>query len=852
MKVIRRIICPFLLFLFGVAVVTQAADSVVNRLIYHARMVKSFSQYLPQEKVYVQFDNTSYYQSDPIWFSCYVVNSGPNSATRLSKTLYVELLNPGGQVVERQILKIENGRCHGNFTLNRLPFYSGFYEVRAYTKYMLNFGDDGIFSRLLPVFDPPAEEGEYRQRNMHRYGTGAYMMERKKPEKGKKLNLRFFPEGGNLVEGIPSEIAFEATDEKGLPVELTGSVGAAGRETAFSTVHGGRGAFTYTPGPGTQPVTVRYRDQSYTFDLPEALPQGFVLHVDNLSEADSVAVTVRKNAGTPAAMLGLAVVSGGVLQNVYLVDAADEEPVNFKLDKTKFAPGVTRLVLYDSSAEILGDRLIFTGTGSRLDIRADVPEKLAPFAPVDLEFSLAGPEGEAVRQPFSLSVRDGDDEVFSGRNALTDLLLMSEIKGYVRNPSYYFEDTDSLRRQALDLLLMVQGWRRYSWKQQAGLEPFDLKYEPEQGIVTRGQVVSAVRHVPKPGVQVSSFLLRHEDDIDTEHRAEVMETDSLGRFSFVEDIVGKWNLVLAVTTEEGKKKNYKVMLDRFFSPAPRKYRLAEMEVGLVPPEKKDTVTVDGDLTDEEDIETESIISVYEDSLSGTGIAGKIHRLKGITVTAKDSREKDIYKDRSESVAYYDVHSELDDLKDEGTYIRDDIHVLLAKINKYFFHSVKDDVLWYKGKLPIFVVNYVNFNEEEPVLYKILRLEAIKSLYINEDLSTICLYGPPTLSRFDILDKYSCVVFIETYPDGMAPVSPAKGVRKTLLQGYSPARDFYHPDYSSVPPETDYRRTLYWNPSVAPDSTGKAKIRFFNNGRCRRLRINAETVTPQGAIGVYEK
>ena len=79
----------------------------------------------------------------------------------LSKTLFVELLNPGGEIMDKRKLKIENGQCHGEFTLNHLPFYSGFYEVRAYTKYMLNFGEDIIFSRLQPVFNKPKVEGNF-------------------------------------------------------------------------------------------------------------------------------------------------------------------------------------------------------------------------------------------------------------------------------------------------------------------------------------------------------------------------------------------------------------------------------------------------------------------------------------------------------------------------------------------------------------------------------------------------------------------------------------------------------------------------------------------------------------------
>ena len=96
------------------------------------------------------------------------------------------------------------------------------------------------------------------------------------------------------------------------------------------------------------------------------------------------------------------------------------------------------------------------------------------------------------------------------------------------------------------------------------------------------------------------------------------------------------------------------------------------------------------------------------------------------------------------------------------------------------------------------------------------------------------------------------MFIETYPEGQVPAEGAKGVRKTWLEGYSAVREFYSPDYSMLPPEPDYRRTLYWNPSVTTDENGIAKIQFYNNSSCRNFSVSAETVTSHGMIGVYRK
>ena len=224
MKTHYNVINYIFLLLFCLKASGQEPDIVLNKLTQFIRATDQFSQYIPHEKVYLHFDNTSYYQGDNIWFTCYVVTSELHQATELSKTLYVELLNPGGEIVDKRVLKIEDGRCHGDFTLGQLPFYSGFYEVRAYTKYMLNFGEDVIFSRLLPIFNKPKEEGNFEEKNMLKYGYGKYPKKREKPQKDKKVTLKLYPEGGNLIHGITSRIAFEITDAFGNPLEASGKI----------------------------------------------------------------------------------------------------------------------------------------------------------------------------------------------------------------------------------------------------------------------------------------------------------------------------------------------------------------------------------------------------------------------------------------------------------------------------------------------------------------------------------------------------------------------------------------------------------------------------------------------------
>lgn len=862
METHRRVICYIFLLLFCLKASGQEPDSVLNKLTQFIRATDQFSQYIPHEKVYLHFDNTSYYQGDNIWFTCYVVTSELHQATGLSKTLYVELLNPGGEIVDKRVLKIENGRCHGDFTLGQLPFYSGFYEVRAYTKYMLNFGEDVIFSRLLPVFNKAKEEGNFEEKNMLKYGYGKYPKKREKPQKDKKVTLKLYPEGGNLIHGITSRIAFEITDAFGNPLEASGKIINEDKEdiSTFSTVHEGRGFFDYTPDESKRKAIVDYNGKQYQFDIPKPLPQGFTFHVDNLSYPDSIEISLQKNKYTPAEKLGLVFISRGQLHGYSLINVIHNETIRFKVDKTNFPPGVAQAILFNSDGEILCNRLLFNNKDNQLNIQSKTSkETYEPYEAVDMEFTLTDREANPVQTPFSLSVRDGMNEVEWNHTILTDLLLMSEIKGYVRNPSYYFEADDSTHRSALDLLMMVQGWHRYSWKQMAGIEPFDLKYRPEQGIEMHGQVVSFVRKIPKPNVTVSSFLLKRGEEEKPGNAFDVFVTDSLGRFAFRTDITGKWNMILAVS-EKGKKKDHRIILDRLFTPEPKRYRYAEMQVSIADraeedkEEKAEPEEVPDIQEPEEDIN--ALLTSYEDSLAKAGNKEKILRLDEVTVTAKKrSREKDIYNNRSKSIAYYDVQSEWDDITDQGKYIGKDIHELMINMNNNFrkAFSRQDEYLQYKGRMPLFVINYepTMATEMDYNKYKLIRLEAIKSIYINEDISTMCKYADPRISPLEIDKIYGCVVFVETYPEDKIPTDAGKGVRKTWLEGYSQVKEFYSPDYSVLPPEPDYRRTLYWNPSVTPDEKGKASIRFYNNSRCRKFKVSAETITADGIIGVYK-
>lgn len=161
-----------------------------------------------------------------------------------------------------------------------------------------------------------------------------------------------------------------------------------------------------------------------------------------------------------------------------------------------------------------------------------------------------------------------------------------------------------------------------------------------------------------------------------------------------------------------------------------------------------------------------------------------------------------------------------------------------------------NILVYKNRLPMYVINYRRVTWNEMAIAHMLKLSDIKSIYINESVRHMAKYAPLGMPLLAIEKLFGCAVFIETYDDGIIRPNRGKGVRAITLDGYSLKKEFFSPDYSIMPLEPDYRRTLYWNPSVKTDNNGKAKVQFYNNSSCKTMSISAETINSNGIPGFF--
>ncbi|MDE6048568.1 MAG: hypothetical protein K2G09_02595, partial [Paramuribaculum sp.] len=613
---------------------------------------------------------------------------------------------------------------------------------------------------------------------------------------------------------------------------------------SISTIHEGRGYFTITPESNriyTAVIHTPADNNERKFRLPETSSIGIGLRVDNITDPDSIYITVTPAAdSTISDMVGLAVTSRGILLSYSFVNLSS--PRTIRLSTKDIPTGVSVITLFGADGRTLADRMIFINNGGigQLNTRFDNPFP-TPHEKVTLEIEATDPEGNPEQfMPMSVSVSDADNAVDYQSGLLADLLLQSEIKGYVRNPIQYFTDTTAANRLNLDLLMMISGWRNYSWEEIAGINPPTLKYYPEQAIELDGKVVSFVRGIPKANTNISVLISQHEESDSVKQTfTDLISTDSCGNFTISYDLIGKWDMVTSVS-EKGKSKDHRLILNRLFSPDSRRYEPQEMVVRHISPVgKKDFVQAIGDSI-KEDIEAVEIIEQLDNEQSV-----KTTRLGEVVVSAKRNEK---YLSRSKSIEYYDMQEELGNLADEGIVVSHDLFDVLKAINPNFtrIFTPQGEKLKYKTKGTFFVINYKTTYDSDSLNYTYLYPESVKSIYITEDPATMLRYADPiTNDMFNIDARYGCAVLIETFDEPKGPAG--RGTRLQTIEGYTVPPEYRNIDSLDLLDDPDIRRTLYWNPDLTTDADGKARLEFINNSTGTDLRLSIQAVSPTGTL-----
>lgn len=893
---------------FALAQICSAQNSEMQQLFSHFKAAAQFDYQYPREKVYLHLDNNAYFEDETIWFKAYVMRASTLQPTTLSGVLYVELLKDDGSLMERKLLRVDSlGQSHGEFKLD-LPVKSGFYEIRAYTREMVNWGKEACFSRVVPVFEKPTSK---RNKAMAIEDINSNALNIPFPSDDKRNShlheeaaqqtlLQFFPESGNRVAGTIQRIAFQLTDGRG--AYLTDSIRICRPDGTLLTTaeceHLGMGSFL---------LPADFGDGGYAevkgkrFSLP-AIQKEQQYALQTVPEENGVTVYVSPAPNAEPELLGLVIHCRDKMCYLDTLTLHHEALGLFIPDKVLHG-GVNRIELINKDGRSLCRRMIWKAVPERalqLDIRQN-RQKYSAFSPVALDMTLKDPQGKPVAATFSLSVRDDAAELVRANTPSTgaDLLLSSELKGYIHEPDFYFEKNDAAHQRALDLLLMVQGWSANTFETLCGQTPFQLQQPIEEHLTLNGyayEYSDRLKPYPNLGLKVKMYS-RAGGALEAE-----TVTDAQGKFAFVSnvDYVGDWIAQITTQDEKGQNKWSRIAFDRWFSPETRP--LHYMETLLEPPTPRQYES--GADAAKELFAWKDTLTNEKSVLLGTAVIKGKKKYKGFTgnrFTYNGGEEAGM----RQSDEFYNIETEVERYKDKG-YIPGSIQSFLGVLSRDFSHEYDpeasdtfieeeneriaysepaannagkdftgingaandhtaetghityrgDDIRTFinNGAGPVYAAEVGELKAEEVKSVAVVKGEArIGHITDHQFDINVGIGKDQTKGQKSANDCYRSL-FIYELPDAYL-FRTKKGVEKRRIWGYAAPAKFYQPNYAQtdLPSAKDVRRTLYWNPSVKTDANGKASAVFFTN--CReevQLRISARGVTSDGRMVNAEK
>ena len=999
----------------------QASLPPLQRL---ADRLERFGAAIPQEKVYVHMDNTGYFLGDTIWFAAYLRKTNTDTPSHMSRVLYAELWNHDGYLVERKLIEMKDGRGHGFFALPD-TLYSGYFELRAYTRWQLNWGQtehyhawyseywfynkamakdffrdyEKLYSRVFPVYDKPRQPGEFYKdmtlRPLRRYFKSA--------PKPAELRLSLFPEGGNLVAGVPCRVAFEAATSEGEvrdgTLVLKVKSGKGYELLSVRTENRGRGTFTFTPQEGTKyeavfrPTPDPSREGgelagAQTSRGQESLPsrgdlEGSVSQTIANVKAEGVGLQVHRDSITGDWRFDIAAAGKAAEQPLGLTVMHEGKLVHFEeITNTSWTAvhadlpmGINQVTVFDSIGHIYADRLFFV---TRPELAqptlqyTGLKDQYAPFEPIDIDITSAHLMPD---QSVSLTVRDAvhADNTFDSSNIMTEMLLSSEIKGFVPQPDYFFEKDDEEHRRALDLLMMTQGWRRFNWQEMAIKGAWDITHPAEHTQIVTGTVNRYwVEENLYDQVQADHdrFMTEWTPSLSEQQQSPLFQADGqpASKFNFGDygnDFSKRnmaWNLnplyerrsqIGAISdtwhgifSRQGHgwdntdynqlsfrtTKSYREDLRRQQSVLARRYQ----ETGTV----KKEVRVHAEFVDPFNTrnnligETETAQGRFQIDLPR--FEGSCLFYLGASDTTKWNRKWDGLRRRRgkygnwphawvqlddydeydamagrlpdypeyyvrlnypyprwvKPYSYYQVHNApLRDttylsprLLTDGTHVLDQVtvrarHGGLRHIDFSKPAYVIDAYEALNLAMDAGLVRYTN--ESYCVAYQVCKtLISDMAMYRHWEFRTYqnhwdegYWWGPLDQKRWGLLtyidkiyiytdysprregdERYDqdnqpiVAVDLRRFPDQTQRVVYRD--RRYILDGFAYQEDFYHPNYQRHPPtegHKDYRRTLYWNPDLKLDASGRAHVKLFNNSQTTQISIDAAGQTSDGAL-----
>ena len=787
--------CIFIVFTFHVATFSCLAQpsNPIDGVLSRFGLFLAFSS---PEKVYLHTDKQVYCAGEYIWFNSYVENSSVVSLLPESNYVYVELIGEG--VLSRVMIKRTREGFPGRIPLDRdLP--SGNYMLRAYTAWMQNAPEAYMFHKEITVINPTDGRADIRTTGDPNALPSVL------------FDIQFLPESGRYLYGDLGVIAYKAVDTEGRGLGVTGAVYDS-RDSlmlTFSDTCNGMGKFMLLPEPNERYYAIVQSQLGGEIrkELPSPSEAGAVIHIAARGGKRYIAAKI-----TPSLLerkLFFALSNGSEL---FLCKPMEEAAYYSVLEDAYLLHGIHHATIVDEDGRVYAQRLFFVYPPDVItaDITAD-KEDPGKREKMTYTIQLRDTLYNAVAGRFSLSVTDHYLAPHKpSDHLLSYMLLSSELVGAIEDPADYFDPSQPERKEAMDLLMLTQGWRYYDLE--AILEGAQRKpvIEKEYTQTLSGKVTGILNRVSKAN------LTLYAPDINLSLSHELSRS---GRFHVEDlDFTDGTRFMLFCSGPQQSSTGYSIDIDNRFFPAVTPYRFLREKTS---PSEQQTKEI-----------LEELLRSYKGET--------VKELPAAVVTTT----RDLVKPAINPSPYNQFFSS-NQIRERKQLEPYDSALLIDYIVSFFSsiqYGGKDELgrrrlvssgidPYGKPFVPVVYIDHVKSEQEELEYLSVYQIENVAVLRTGESGG---LYNSP-----------GGVILVAT-----RKTYPAKtGVPHTIIVtplGWQKPSKFYSPNYELVENDKavkyDNRTTLYWNPCVQTDDNGLAEITFFTPDRNTRFRFSIEGVT----------